>query len=574
MAAKRDLTIAYGTYTIGGESTVAFPLDEINFEESYPTASFNVGFLIRASSQSALNTAELAMRAAFRQKSKNLGVTWGSRITGTDGVAVGTTTFTAATGTFASSDIGLPLNVEGRGSYQITAVGGATTITVASAITSGTGLTWRVGYKQVQVTPALRTLGGFVRATISKPGGPRDTKLSRYFRLSVMWRLPADNSGDAYRQEASISCAWSGARQATVTFQGTYTAGGGATALANYLASSPAFYTTWLGTFGITYYEKSSEVVSSVDDENESTAFSASFRQILSPGQSLAALDNSSIVSDNIQFTRTATYSHGKGPGFMAPVRGSLSYSCEVDSTITGPAALKALYTATIKPFLLSKAASLLGGTPIIESETFSFGTSSNHIQAQLQVLLAGIGNDLLSYDETVSFHLDEQWTLRKRWDKRQDTYNRHSPGHRITANRTISTTGFSKDSGVGSSVAAGPTSRDSGSASGADTSDLFGAPPASFEAAGGAWLRDSEGQNLGRHFIGYDADFQGQVRPIWTVGRQYSYIWVASDANAGHGDRSGETRAGNGGRNVVYSDIGSSGKGTTQMGPSLAGWT
>jgi len=64
---------------------------------------------------------------------------------GTDGVGVGTTTFTSAAGTFAAGDVGSYIAIQGAGTYRITAQASATSVTLDGSVPSGTGYAYSGG---------------------------------------------------------------------------------------------------------------------------------------------------------------------------------------------------------------------------------------------------------------------------------------------------------------------------------------------------------------------------------------------------------------------------------------------
>jgi hypothetical protein len=89
---------------------------------------------------------------------------------GTDGVTNGTTTFTAATGTFASGDVNKLIMIGTKARYRIVAVGGTTSITLSGSPSAGSGLTWKMG-GSVLTIGALLTIANSPASTIL--GGDR-----------------------------------------------------------------------------------------------------------------------------------------------------------------------------------------------------------------------------------------------------------------------------------------------------------------------------------------------------------------------------------------------------------------
>jgi hypothetical protein len=64
---------------------------------------------------------------------------------GTDGVANGTTTFTAASGAFVAADVGKIISITARGLYTIASVTNGTTVVLSGSPAAGTSLAWDFG---------------------------------------------------------------------------------------------------------------------------------------------------------------------------------------------------------------------------------------------------------------------------------------------------------------------------------------------------------------------------------------------------------------------------------------------
>jgi len=76
---------------------------------------------------------------------------------GTDGVTNGTTTFTAATGTFSQADVNKLIMIGTKARYRITAVGSTTSITLSDLPSAGSSLTWKVGGAVLTIAALLST---------------------------------------------------------------------------------------------------------------------------------------------------------------------------------------------------------------------------------------------------------------------------------------------------------------------------------------------------------------------------------------------------------------------------------
>ncbi len=74
---------------------------------------------------------------------------WPANHSGADGVTNGTTTFTAASATFATADVGSFIQIFGKGRFQIVARASNTSITLSGSPSAATGLAWSYGLRSI-----------------------------------------------------------------------------------------------------------------------------------------------------------------------------------------------------------------------------------------------------------------------------------------------------------------------------------------------------------------------------------------------------------------------------------------
>lgn len=84
---------------------------------------------------------------------------------GVDGVTNGTTTFTAASGTFTAADVNKLIFITTKARYRIVAVGGPTSVTLSGSPSAGSSLTWKLG-GAVQTISALLSTANAPAGTI------------------------------------------------------------------------------------------------------------------------------------------------------------------------------------------------------------------------------------------------------------------------------------------------------------------------------------------------------------------------------------------------------------------------
>ena len=74
---------------------------------------------------------------------------WPSNSSGSDGVTNGTTTFTAASASFATADVGKFITIQTKGRYQIVTRNSATSIVLSGSPSAGSSLAWTYGTRSL-----------------------------------------------------------------------------------------------------------------------------------------------------------------------------------------------------------------------------------------------------------------------------------------------------------------------------------------------------------------------------------------------------------------------------------------
>lgn len=275
---------------------------------------------------------------------------------------------------------------------------------------------------------------------LTKVGSPQvDSGRSQRYRFTVRIDLPASRWGqDGRRGDASPVITWSPARQADITVNATYTALPGTTsAYAVYLAAIDAYVSAIAAIVGVAGVELVAETARP-DDTNKVIRVTRVYRQILQR-QTLDELDDDRLV-DQALVVRVVREFPGDSPGKTVNrlVVLSASYSCWVDKDQTTD--LRALWENTVKAHVLRKVLDGIGASSgALVRDVPSYDGPRNRIEAQVEVL-AAVGPGFVEYTKTIKVSKDLGKVFRRAW-RRNKPYARYRyQGHgkltRITIER------------------------------------------------------------------------------------------------------------------------------------------
>lgn len=369
--------------------------------------------------------------------------------------------------------------------------------------------------------PATGT-GFRARTSLTKTGDNVDTDRSRLYSWAISIDLPADSTDDGFRQEASWGLTFTPTCRMRLNFSGTYTAGDGVTATAKYNDATTGA-DAWISTIftqlntdftGVTITEADFEPISEVvdgNDENDSVSFRREYIQVLFPDATWTSgtpNNNTSIKNANVSFTRVSNHRHGNNQ--KGSITLNISYSCDVDTKQTGYSGLAALYTGTIKPWILEQAKTRWSGSfASIESESPVINVTNNTISASLTVFVFAGNANKLREDVTIVITQDPRKSYTDIWDGKDYTYSVHSPGPMATA---IMTTRVEQMSGFPKS--------------------LPPAPPAPLSVNEGGWDATPFTITDESEWVGNDPDNTGDKRQIYSRTFSQNFRWVASARN------------------------------------------
>ena len=272
------------------------------------------------------------------------------------------------------------------------------------------------------------------RATLSKTGGPKDGGLTRSFSCKIDVGLPFEDSGLTGRRSSQVSISFSPHRKIILNVSGEYVCHSTATtkksAIENYHRAIDAYVTSVKSLLGGTAEDYSSDASGgsvplvfervseeySYDDQNKILNFSITEEELLYRQEKEGgAIDNPDIINQNLSVTMSRQWP-GDSPHVGDKYRVTkvtVNYSCLVKKTLddqTGePKDLEALYTATIRPFMISEIGSITefqGDQPAIVTiteDSVSYDKSGSSISATILADIFGSTGDVLQKSLTIA---------------------------------------------------------------------------------------------------------------------------------------------------------------------------
>lgn len=415
--------------------------------------------------------------AALGRQSGNLGITVGRATK----VMSCTTSIPAALGngaqevtlirqsgsTFAASDIGLPIELEGGTMAQIARVSTANLAiaNIAEDLDFSYGaepIEVRIGVSMVNCRDSERATAHFdqvkvggvaARTSISRPGDADDDQGRRLFEFTAVFQRPAaeargDDDARPHVRRARVERVTAESELLTLTFSGEITAGvdssGDGQKAYNLLSEA---IDSWISgqltelANGRTFDDVTGDRVESWDDEGAVLTFRRTKREINFPDLNSAAND-ARIRGANVRMSRVYRNFHGIRRG-RTPYSVAINYSASVAAAGANAVTyenLPDLWGNTIKPFLIERAKALFGGTPIVLSGGDpDLDPVASRISASMLVFMAGAGSNVYSYARRTRMGLSEEVDLARIHDGQAHTYVGWSPGQQLVGTVDIS---------------------------------------------------------------------------------------------------------------------------------------
>jgi len=242
--------------------------------------------------------------------------------------------------------------------------------------------------------PSSATNTGFNQEpSIEKDAGDVDSARARKYRCKVECDLPADDNTS--RRESTVALKVEPGRRKIVTITGTYTAKAGTDARANYDNLAPTYCGAVLTSIGGAFELVDED--SDSDDQDKLITFVRRYEEVIY-NQDASTLNNANIYQHDVRYARSAlSAGYTPGPSVKMLERVVASYDCWVDSD--SDTALHALWTGTIRPYVLAQAKSKFSaGMTAIETEEPELDPVKNRVRGTLTMMMAIQGADVLAY--------------------------------------------------------------------------------------------------------------------------------------------------------------------------------
>lgn len=210
-----------------------------------------------------------------------------------------------------------------------------------------------------------------------------DSDRSRLYKVSVTVVLPADNGAYAGLREGEIAVSTEANGRRTATLSGTVTALSSNSASAQYAVAVAAMVTAVTSALSATMeaVEPSSYTY---DDRNKVARFTHTLREIIFD-QSAGGTNHSSIKNQQLTVERGEEYP-GDHDGNAPPARVTVTYSCDVDKSVTTD--LETLFSGTIKPWIVTQARNVADAGSLAMTEIRpSYDRANNRISASVVML-------------------------------------------------------------------------------------------------------------------------------------------------------------------------------------------
>lgn len=433
----RPLVIAYAGVACSGHDA-AFQVGQFGYDKSGDTFSCVFDVLVVGSTAAALQT-NIDSLDAIRDDDGAFVLQMGREVEVNALVADGSTTVTSAAGGFLAAHEGLYITIATIGVRLIVTRNSATSITLASAVSTGTYKAF-IAVKRFAGTHALNTFTNGKGRLAKVQGSPFNTELSQLFRVTINGDIP----GQDPLKDATIGIVYDPARHRIVTMRGTYVPfdhdsdGDVDNAKAVHDALIGTFTTNHLSAFGgISSYELVQETGDyPAGDDPAAYAGGAlpakEWRWSRTYRERFVA-DHDNIIFQTLVPSFTNNTIHGL-KGKIPKVMCTVQYGCSVNHDVITNTGLRAFYIATVRP-LITAAIRLYGNTNevVIESEGWTPNQTTNTLAAIWTVYLPGLSSDILEYSSTTIETLDLGLDTTALWDAKDHTYATFETGPQKT---------------------------------------------------------------------------------------------------------------------------------------------
>lgn len=272
----------------------------------------------------------------------------------------------------------------------------------------------------------------------------------RFYRFSVKYQLPADRPGDAYHREWSYRLGYNSARRRTISFNGSFTAGGSNTAYQNYLAEVNNITGTVIAAIGGNF-EKSSENFNQ-EHREKILNFTVVYTQLLAndiKAQADYAAIKNARCSYGIDFSQDKGYSPTSGFTMVPAVTISVSYQAEIDSEVVNlnESKIEETYNTLVRPWIIEHSLTVLNirrkntasdSSYIAQRESYSIDPHNYTVSGNIVFSAPKTSTQIIALSESFTETTDEGLIINKLWNGKPYHANVNKIGATRFAQRVI----------------------------------------------------------------------------------------------------------------------------------------
>jgi len=444
---KQKERIAYGRpdfggIVIGGENNTRFTLGD-DWIDDFDGDKITVATSFWVHGTASEIEERVASLKALVQDLGNLGIT-GADLTTFQGdlsLSARDVVLDVPSAPFTEEMIGLPVDVEGVGSFQITEFVNTTQVKClqpqplalpasASTLNMTVGIIFR-HHNEVKKTGGINGRGRVthVPSIDNEPG-------RRRFNLLLTFTAPAEDfRGDGNnRQKGRIQFRDPAGCPRAALFTGSYTAADAAQALTIFNAEVTSYVAAnmlaLLGT-GVSW-EKVGDDILDFDDNKNELNFTL-IRQEIPVAQSVDDFDHSAISNANITINVTQDYQHGLS-GITPPSIVNVGYTCVLVRGQFKNEDIDELWNETVYPHLVGLVESFEKSTVVVFQNEHSYQPTTCRLSGVVRAVLTDTGDSIINYQRTVNYALGRRKTFRDVWDGVDYSLIESSPGPIILA--------------------------------------------------------------------------------------------------------------------------------------------
>ena len=457
---KQKIQFAYslagvGSLALGGESAAAYPIYDWNIDgDSYEGSVVTIDFGVTA-----LGLTDAARDADFQERllalanleynDGDVGITGTAEfsftnISGTIAAGVLTIVDDDAGGQFADTQLGLPIDIEGVGSFAITGRTDTNTVTCQlppelTPTANFTGKNARIGYDIFRVHHASVTGGYFARTSVSELPSEVAGRTHRSYRLTVRVEQPATDTvndpGGRRHASIGVSQGFNDLQVLNVDVVYTPTKASETTNLSarvNFVANVDTYAATV--TLGLGGTWKKLDRAFSEPDSNGTLRGRLRFSEQNFPDTASSFVDDATIRNAVVSFRRVDPVQFGLAQ--TAPVEVEITYSAWIPKATATWDGLLSVYQDTIKRHLLDSVETEFGGSSILIGESFQPIVSSNQIVARMRVFVRP-SSSILEFDKFIVYNLDTNIDTFEKYSGVQHDYREFTATPVVSSNVT-----------------------------------------------------------------------------------------------------------------------------------------